>query len=274
MRNARPVAGGCISSARIVELEDGRSFFVKSNRRELAPMFEGEAEGLSFLASVDTLRVPKGAVTGVVGEIAWIAMEALESAPARPRFWEELGEGFARLHAEGRADRFGFPHDNYIGATPQPNEWMDDWTEFWRRRRIGHQLAIAREGGRSDPELDRLGDRLLERLEAFLGGVDEPPSLLHGDLWSGNVMTGPGGEPVLIDPACSYGHREADLAMTRLFGGFDQRFYDAYEAAWPLSPGHRERLPLYELYHLLNHLNLFGGSYRGQCLAVLRRLAG
>lgn len=274
VRAVRPVGGGCISAARIVELEDGRSLFVKSNRRGPAEMFEREAEGLAALAAVGALRVPGDTETGAIGDTAWIAMEAIESAPPGPRFWEAFGESFARLHREGRADRFGFPHDNYLGATLQPNGWMDDWTEFWRHRRLGHQLELAREGGRSDPELDRLGDRVLARLEDFLGGIDEPPSLLHGDLWSGNFLTGPAGEPVVIDPACSYGHREADLAMTRLFGGFDARFYAAYEAAWPLAPGHRERLPLYELYHLLNHLNLFGGSYRGRCVAVLRRLVG
>jgi len=270
----RPVGGGCISEAQVVELADGRRHFVKSKRAAPAAMFEREAEGLRALEAVGALRVPRGAEAGRAAEVAWIAMEAIESAPRAPRFWEDFGEGFARLHREGRAERFGFPHDNFLGSTPQPNGWLDDWTEFWRQRRIGFQLRLARERGRSDAELDRLGDRLLARLDDLLAGVDEPPSLLHGDLWGGNFLTGPEGEPVLVDPACSYGHREADLAMTRLFGGFDRRFYAAYEAAWPLAPDHEDRRPLYELYHLLNHLNLFGGGYRGQCLAILRRLAG
>ena len=273
VREERPVGGGCISAARIVQLGDGRSLFVKSNRRELSGMFEREAEGLEALAAVGALRVPTGVETGVSGETAWIAMEAIESAPPGPRFWEDFGEGFAHLHREGRADRFGFPHDNFLGSTAQPNGWMGDWVEFWRERRLGFQLRLARERGRSDAELDRLGDLVLDRLDDLLAGVDEPPSLLHGDLWGGNFLTGPEGEPVLVDPACSYGHREADLAMTRLFGGFEARFYAAYEAAWPLAAGHERRQPLYELYHRLNHLNLFGGGYLAQCLAILRRLA-
>jgi fructosamine-3-kinase len=270
----RPVGGGCISEALVVELADGRRLFVKSNRAAPAAMFEREAEGLRALEAVGALRVPRGAEAGTSGEVVWIAMEAIESAARGPRFWEDFGEGLARLHREGRAERFGFPHDNFLGSTPQPNGWLDDWTEFFRQRRLGFQLRLAGERGRSDAELDRLGERLLARLDDLLAGVDEPPSLLHGDLWGGNFLTGPEGEPVLVDPACSYGHREADLAMTRLFGGFDRRFYAAYEAAWPLAPDHENRRPLYELYHLLNHLNLFGGRYRGQCLAILRRLAG
>lgn len=274
VRGERAVGGGCISDARLVDLADGRSLFVKSNRAALAEMFEREAESLRALEAVGALRVPAGAVAGVAGATAWIAMEAIASGSPGPRFWEDFGEGFARLHREGRAERFGFLHDNFLGSTPQPNGRLDDWTEFWRERRLGFQLRLARERGRSDAELDRLGDRLLERLDELLADADERPSLLHGDLWSGNFLAGAGGEPVLVDPACYYGHREADLAMTRLFGGFDARFYAAYESAWPLAPGHAERLPLYQLYHLLNHLNLFGGGYRGQCLAVLRRLAG
>ncbi len=155
---------------------------------------------------------------------------------------------------------------------PQPNPWTRSWLEFFRRHRLGHQLELARRQGRADGELDRLGERLLDRLDQWLDVPGEPPCLLHGDLWSGNFMVGPQGEPVLIDPACYYGHREAELAMTQLFGGFAPEFYAAYEEAWPLPPESAPRVAIYKLYHLLNHLNLFGGSYRGQCVGVLRRL--
>ncbi len=146
--------------------------------------------------------------------------------------------------------------------------------DFWRSHRLGFQLRLAREHGVSDDELDRLGDRLMDRLDAWIDLSDEPACLLHGDLWGGNYLSDENGDPVLIDPAVYYGHREADLAMTRIFGGFEPAFYRAYEDEWPLPPGSEDRLPLYELYHLLNHLNLFGRSYRGRCVGILRRYVG
>ena len=166
----------------------------------------------------------------------------------------------------------GFAHDNYLGSTPQQNPWQVDACELWRRHRLGYQLELARHNGQSNAELDRLGDRLLDRLDQWLGTLDEPASLLHGDLWSGNYLVSTAGQPVLIDPAVYCGPREADLAMTQLFGGFERSFYEAYESSWPLPPGSGERLEIFKLYHLLNHLNLFGGGYRASCLAILRRL--
>ena len=210
---------------------------------------------------------------------AFLVMEAIGTGEPRPGFSAAFGRGFARLHAanrdapDGRVERYGFAHDNHIGATPQPNPWTGDWVDFFRRHRLGHQLDLAREKGLSDPELDRLSDRLLDRLDELIGEPEEPPCLLHGDLWSGNTMVGEDGEPVIIDPAAYYGRREADLAMTQLFGGFDRRFYAAYEEVWPLAPGSADRLEIYELYHLLNHLNLFGGGYREGCVAIMRRFA-
>ena len=275
----RPAGGGCIHRAEIVELDDGRRFFVKSNPSPPPGIFEREAEGLAALAATGTLRVPQPLGTGA-RPLAFLVMEAIATGRRGAGFSATFGRRFARLHrandeaASGRVTRHGFDHDNHIGATPQPNPWTDDWVDFFRRHRLGHQLDLARSGGVSDPALDRLGDRLLDRLDQLIGEPDEPPCLLHGDLWSGNFMVDAGGEPVLIDPAAYYGRREADLAMTLLFGGFDDRFYSAYEEVWPLAPGSDERLEIYKLYHLLNHLNLFGRGYRGGCVAILKRFAG
>ncbi len=270
--------GGCINAARTVELDDGRRFFVKSNPDPLPGMFEREAEGLAALAETGVIRVPRPVGTGRgEGIPPFIVLEAIANGRRGPGFAEDFGHRFAALHRAAPSHRgpggepFGFDRDNYLGATPQPNGWCAGWCDFWRRRRLGYQLELARRRGLSDSRLDRLGDRLLDRLEDLLGEPEEPAALFHGDLWGGNYLVGEAGEPVLIDPAVYYGRREADLAMTMLFGGFEPRFYAAYQEAWPLAPGSAERLEIYKLYHLLNHLNLFGRGYRGGCLAILER---
>jgi fructosamine-3-kinase len=269
-------AGGCINHAGTVVLDDGRRYFLKSNPDPLPRMFECEAAGLRALAAADTIRVPRplGSGGGEPGVPPFLVMEWIERGAPGPRHQQELGRGLARLHRQAHAPRFGFEHDNYIGATPQPNGWMDDWVAFWREHRLGFQLNLARRKGLSDGTMDRLGARLLERLDELIAEPAEPPCLLHGDLWGGNAMADAQGAPVLIDPATYYGRREADLAMTQLFGGFTLDFYRAYEEVWPLTSGSEVRLDIYRLYHLLNHLNLFGGSYHASCLTILRRYAG
>lgn len=268
------MGGGCIHQTALLELADGRRLFLKSNRSAPADMFAREAEGLVALAAAGAIRVPGDPLPGGGGEAPhFLVMEAIGSGRPGWDFSATFGRRFARLHRATQGTRFGFPHDNYLGSTPQPNGWSDDWCDFWRRSRLGHQLALARANGLADRELLRLGDRLLDRLDRLLDLPDEPACLLHGDLWGGNYLVDEAGEPVLIDPATYYGHREADLAITRLFGGFDARFCAAYEEEWPLPAGAGERGPIYELYHLLNHLNLFGAGYRGQCLEILRRYA-
>jgi fructosamine-3-kinase len=271
---ATPVAGGSINRAFRVDLAGGRRFFVKAHVTAPAEMFEREAEGLAALAGAGSLRVPREPLPGTADGVAFLIMEWIDGGSPGAGFFERFGRRFARLHRASAGQRFGFPRDNWIGATPQPNDWMESWVGFWRERRLGHQLRLARENGLSDRTLDRLGDRLLARLGEWIDLPGEPPCLLHGDLWGGNYLADERGEPVVIDPACYYGHREADLAMTRLFGGFAPEFYAAYEEEWPLPPGSEERLAIYELYHLLNHLNLFGRSYRGRCVAILERLVG
>ena len=183
----------------------------------------------------------------------------------------------ARIPAQRIANhRCGFDHDNHCGATPQPNCWSDDWVTFWRERRLGHQLALARTRGVADRTVMEAVEAVIEQTAALVAPTQgEPMSLLHGDLWGGNVLADAEGAPVIIDPAAYYGHREADLGMTTLFGGFGEDFYASYDETWPLVPGWRRRLSLYALYHALNHLNLFGGGYRSLCLSQAERaLAG
>ena len=269
---SRAVGGGCIHRAEIVELDDGSSLFVKSNAAAPPGMFEAEAAGLEALAAVGAIRVPGDAWVGEGGGVRFLAMEAIEEGRRGRGLSRRFGRALAELHRGGRGERFGFAGDNFIGATPQPNPWTDDWVEFFRERRLGFQLDLARRHGRSDGTLDELGDRLLDRLGEWIDLPEEPPCLIHGDLWGGNYLVDAAGEPVLVDPAAYYAQREAELGMTRLFGGFDADFHAAYEEAWPLPPGSAERQEIYSLYHLLNHLNLFGRGYRDQCVGVLRRL--
>jgi protein-ribulosamine 3-kinase len=271
---SQPVGGGCIHRAERVELSDGRRLFVKSNTEAPAGMFESEAAGLIALGSLGVLRVPGDALVGKGGGVRFLVMEAIDEGRASEGFSRHFGAGLAALHSAGRGNRFGFELDNYIGATPQVNAWTDNWVEFFRVHRLGYQLDLARRAGLSDRTLDRLGDRLLERLDDWLELPDEPPCLLHGDLWGGNYLIDTAGEAVLVDPAVYYGHREAELAMTHLFGGFGGDFYAGYEEAWPLPPGTKERQQIYSLYHLLNHLNLFGSSYRSRCVELLAGLVG
>lgn len=265
------VGGGSIHAAWRLTLSDGRTLFAKSGPSSTRPMFECESVGLRALGQPDVLRIPEVLGVGDSRRWAFLVMEMIEPGGRDRDFFQRFGEGFAELHRRTRHPKCGFEHANFIGATPQPNPWMGDWCQFWRDHRLGHQLRLARDSGRSDATLDRLADRLLERLEDWLD-VEEPFCLLHGDLWSGNFLVDESGEPVLIDPAVYYGHREADLAMTQLFGGFSPEFYRAYESTWPLPAGSAERLMIYRLYHLLNHLNLFGRGYAPQCVDILRRL--
>ena len=270
--SSRAASGGCINDARVLDLDDGRRFFMKSNPAPLPGRFEREADGLIALAAARSIRVPHALGTGGGVEtgdvIPFIVMEAIDAGRPGPDFFERFGREFANLHRATNpgTQRYGFDADNYLGATLQPNSWSSDWCAFWRDHRLGHQFRLARSLGHADAEFSRLGDRLLNRLDTELAEPDEPPCLLHGDLWSGNFMTDERGAPVLVDPAAYYGRREADIAMTKLFGGFDSSFYRAYEEVWPLADGSARRIEIYTLYHVLNHLNLFGASYYAQAL--------
>ncbi|MHC4993558.1 MAG: fructosamine kinase family protein [Planctomycetota bacterium] len=269
----RGVGGGCISSASCVTLKDGRRYFVKYNPNPLPDMFKQEALALDAIRAVGVIRAPQPiGVGGGNGAPPCIVMEMIETGGRGKNFGESFGERFATFHRRSRHDRFGFDADNYIGSTPQPNVWDADWVAFWRRHRLGFQLDLAHRNGLANSELSGLGERLMDRPDEIIGEPGEPPRLLHGDLWGGNYLVDDTGGPVLIDPAAYYGRREADLAMTMLFGGFDPGFYTGYNRVWPLEDGAEQRLNVYKLYHLLNHLNLFGSSYYGQCVSILRNL--
>lgn len=266
VRDSRSMGGGCINRAILVS--DGkRSFFVKLNTASLLSMFEAEASGLDELLSADAIRVPVAVCTGTSDGNAWLVMEYIPMrGPADARL---AGEQLALMHRK-QADAFGWRLDNTIGSTPQPNDWMEEWIAFLREQRLGFQLELAARNGYGG-RLQSEGEKLLASLDQLIDHAPVP-SLLHGDLWGGNIGYDDGGNPVIFDPAVYYGDREADLAMTELFGGFGRAFYDAYNDAWPLDRGYAVRKTLYNLYHILNHLNLFGGGYAGQAQGMIDRL--
>ena len=232
-------------------------------------MFEAEAEGLAELKRADAVRVPEVFDVGTDADGAYIEMERFEFEGSGEDNAARLGERLARLH-RFTADLHGWHRDNTIGSTPQQNDQDEDWVAFFRKHRLQFQLSLAASNGHAGELQDR-GNELAERLGDLFDGYEPAPSLLHGDLWAGNWGVADG-EPVIFDPAVYYGDRETDIAMTQLFGGFGGAFYREYGRAWPLAAGSAERLELYKLYHVLNHLNLFGSGYLGQALSILRRL--
>jgi fructosamine-3-kinase len=263
------VDGGCINTAQILEGADGRHWFVKLNRAGLLPMFEAEADGLAAMFATDTVRVPRPLCHGISGGQAYLVMDVIDSGRGADAT-ATLGTQIAQMHRHTQA-QFGWHRDNTIGSTPQPNTLNSDWTRFWREQRLGFQLELAADNGYRG-QLQRKGAQVMAALGAILDGHQPVPSLLHGDLWSGNYSVDEQGRPVIFDPATYYGDREADLAMTELFGGFGSEFYQAYRQEWPLDDGYPRRRTLYNLYHILNHLNLFGGGYAGQAERMMDRL--
>ena len=264
LRGAEPVGGGCIHSAWRVG-DRGASWFVKVNDASRAGLFAAEADGLAALAR-SPLRVPRVVCRGGSRGASFLVLEWLSLRAGAARDYARLGEDLARLH-ELRAERFGWPCDNYIGATPQANAADDSWLRFYSRARLAPQFALAR--ARGDAALAAKEDALLEALPKLFAGHAPAPALLHGDLWGGNAGFLQDGTPVVFDPAVYYGDREADIAMTELFGGFAPSFYAAYRARAPLDAGYRVRKTLYQLYHVLNHANLFGGGYAAQAQRMI-----
>jgi fructosamine-3-kinase len=264
----RPVGGGDISSAWRVRADD-HHVFLKTGPASSYEMFLAESEGLKELKKADALRVPRVLGCVVSGAEAMLALEWMNFEPANPDAERTLGRLLAKQH-RFREERFGWHRDNTIGSTPQVNTWSDDWVRFFGAYRLSYQLDLAARKG-FDGNLQVDGRKLIGGLGRFFNDYWPEPSLLHGDLWGGNWAVA-GGEPVIFDPAVYYGDREADIAMTMLFGGFGSAFYDAYEKEWPFEPGVEDRLELYKLYHVLNHLNLFGSAYLSRAESIIRSL--
>jgi fructosamine-3-kinase len=266
------VAGGDINEAYAVVLHNGERVFVKTHASANPLMFPAEARGLAWLEEAAALRVPRVIAVsgGASAEPQFLVLEYIAPGRPRPDFAERLGQGLAALHRSAPPS-FGFEQANFIGLLDQTNTPRRTWAEFYREQRLLPQLALAERRGRTTPALRRDLGRVCEHLEVLVG-PEEPPARLHGDLWGGNCMVDALGAPVLIDPAVYGGHREMDLAMMRLFGGFGPRVFAAYAEAYPLADGHEERVLLHQLYPLLVHLNLFGGGYLGSVERVLAEL--
>jgi len=263
------VAGGDINRAGILHTTD-KSYFVKSNRPELLHMFEAEADGLRELARAKAMRVPMALCAGGTSDLAYIVMEHINLARLTAKSESRFGKQLATQHRV-TTDNFGWHRDNTIGSTTQINTLTDDWVSFFKLYRLGYQLNLARDKGAATALIDK-GGQLLDSLRCFFTDYRPVPSLLHGDLWRGNVAADDNDNPVIFDPAVYYGDREADMAMTELFGGFSDQFYAAYQDAWLLDSAYTTRKHLYNLYHILNHYNLFGASYAAQAEHMIDRL--
>lgn len=266
-----PVGGGCINNGMTITTNNRMNFFLKYNQNSPKSMFSCEVNGLKELVKSNAVRVPSviGIFEGSNTIPAFLILENIQTGTRRNLFYEDFGRKFARMH-KYTSNRYGFYEDNYIGSTPQKNSYKDNWVDFYRENRLGYQIKLAQKKGLATKDLLDGMNTLMPKLDDIIGGINEPPAVLHGDLWGGNYMIGESGEVVLIDPAVYYGSREADLAMTSMFGGFPASFYDAYEEEYPLEKGYSERSRIYKLYHYLNHLNLFGTGYLGSCLSIIR----
>jgi len=265
----RSISGGCINDAKIITTKSGNSFFVKTNSNSEKDMFLKEANGLRELAKANVIRVPNV----IYADVDFIIMESITPQTKAKLFWENFGRNFARLH-KFTSKYFGFYEDNYIGSTPQLNIPSDietvSWVDFYFNKRLLYQYKLAEKNGFAGEELRKNFSQLENKINIVLKDCDAKPSLLHGDLWSGNFITDETGSACLIDPAVYYGHREADLAMTKLFGGFDSKFYSAYNEEYPLVAGYEYRENIYKLYHVFNHLNLFGSGYYHQAVSLIK----
>ncbi len=262
-----PVSGGDIAHAYQIETQHDRFLLKLHDGDDAADMFAAERVGLEAIADTNTIRTPRVIYCGIVESTAFLLMEYVAARQAGTSDYERLGRQLAQLH-QTSAERFGWDTDNFIGSLPQENTWQSAWTEFYITKRLMPQFAMARHAGLLSKEEIHGEDVLYHTLGDLLGDV--APSLLHGDLWGGNYLIAKDGTPYLIDPAVYYGHSEVDLAMSRLFGGFGNRFYEAYAEVIPPAPGAGERNDIYQLYYLLVHLNLFGGAYRSGVLRIVK----
>ena len=271
LHTQRPVSGGDINTAYVVADRSGPAYFVKLNTAARVAMFEAEAEGLREIARANIIRVPQPLCWGATADSTYLVMEYVELAGgSSAQSQVRLGQQLAQLHRV-TTPLYGWRINNTLGSTPQINTMRNDWPSFWREHRLGFQLSLAARNGYTGA-LQRKGEQLLADISAFFTTYTPTPSLLHGDLWAGNYGADSHDNPVIFDPAVYYGDRETDLAMTELFGGFSENFYHAYRDAYPLDAEFKTRKILYNIYHVLNHLNLFGGSYLRQAEHMIDNL--
>ncbi|MBW4615114.1 MAG: fructosamine kinase family protein [Desmonostoc vinosum HA7617-LM4] len=263
----RSVGGGCINQGYAVS-DSKLSYFVKLNQVSQVAMFEAEALGLAEMLTTASIRVPKPICWGTTDNSSYIVLEWLEMAGGNTQSWEEMGHKLAMMHKASNSQDFGWKINNTIGSTPQINTQTADWAEFYAQHRLGYQFQLARRRGGSFPQQDEL----LAAIPELLADHQVQPSLVHGDLWGGNAGCTVSGEPVIFDPATYFGDREVDIAMTELFGGFPAAFYKGYNEVFPLNAGYEQRKTLYNLYHILNHFNLFGGGYASQANRMINQV--
>ena len=276
----RSVGGGCINQGYQVS-DNKRTYFVKLNQASLVTMFEAEALGLQDMYDTATIRVPKPICWGTAGSSCYIVLEWVGFGSGNNKSWEAMGRNLAMMHKANSqfptpkspyspppTPHFGWRMNNTIGSTPQINTWTENWAEFYAQHRLGYQFKLAKKRGGDFPQ----SQELLAAIPELLEGHNVQPSLVHGDLWGGNAASTKDGEPVIFDPATYYGDREVDIAMTELFGGFAPGFYQGYNEVFPLDAGYEKRKTLYNLYHVVNHFNLFGGSYASQASSMIGKI--
>lgn len=267
VESRRSVSGGCINQGYALT-GNGLTYFVKINQASQVDMFEAEALGLKQMLATRTIRVPMPICWGVADRSSYLVLEWLEFGGGTTADWEEMGRKLAAMHQAGGASQFGWDRNNTIGSTPQINNWTENWADFFAEHRIGYQLQLAQRRGGSFPDYLQV----VEVARDYLSDRNPQPSLVHGDLWSGNAAVLKTGEPTILDPATYYGDREVDIAMTELFGGFPAAFYRGYNEVFPLDEGYGRRKPLYNLYHILNHFNLFGSGYGSQASRTIQQI--
>ena len=266
-QDKRSISGGCINQGYAIS-DRNITYFVKLNQPSQSAMFAAEALGLKQILTTHTIRVPKPICWGSTSNYSYIVLEWLEMGTNHSQSWRQMGRNLAAMHKTTTSAGFGWEINNTIGSTPQINTWTKNWTEFYTQYRLGYQFQLARGRGGNFPK----ANQLLTAIPQLLAHHQPLPSLVHGDLWGGNAGFTLTGEPVIFDPATYFGDREVDIAMTELFAGFPQEFYQGYHQVFPLDPGYQQRKTLYNLYHILNHFNLFGGGYASQANGMIEQI--